>query len=38
MELNTKSAIEKIKKGFPGSEEIAYLIKFVDSSKRGIAR
>lgn len=37
MKLNTKSAIEKIKREFPGCEEIANLIKFINSSKRGIA-
>ena len=38
MELNTKSAIEKIKQELPGTKEISHLIKFIASSERGIAR
>ncbi len=38
MKLNTKSAIAKIKQEIPECKEVSYLIKFVNSSKRGIAR
>jgi UDP-N-acetylglucosamine acyltransferase len=38
MKLNTTTAIEKIKKEIPGCEEISHLIKFINSSERGIAR
>lgn len=38
MELNTKSAIEKIKKDVPSSKEVSYLIEFINSSERGIAK
>ncbi len=38
MELNMKNALEKLKQDFTGCEEIANLIKFINSSERGIAR
>jgi len=38
MKLNIKNAIKKIKQEFPACEEVSYLIKFINSSKRGIAR
>lgn len=38
MGLNTKNAIEKIKKEIPACDEVLHLIKFISSSERGIAR
>ena len=34
--LNTGQALDKIKKEIPESEEIKYLLKFIETSKRGI--
>lgn len=38
MELNMKNAVEKLKQDFAGCEEVTNLIKFINSSERGIAR
>ena len=36
--LNTHQAIKKIKEGFPSIPEIEYLLNFISSSERGIAK
>jgi UDP-N-acetylglucosamine acyltransferase len=36
--LNTKQALEELARSFPGAAEIERLIKFVETSQRGIIR
>ena len=36
--LNTSQALEKIQQELPGSEEVQYLVKFIETSKRGVIK
>jgi acyl-[acyl carrier protein]--UDP-N-acetylglucosamine O-acyltransferase len=36
--LNTTQALEKIKEEFSSVEEIDYLVKFIESSERGVIK